>query len=525
MQGDSNIALLVLLRKWLPLFVFAGCLLSGVGFLLRGLSAIHDAEHSHRVPAALSAYDASLLRRPFSSCPQCVAPESFRVLSPVCIPTQFAERSNSDRHIYFFRCSLVVEQRCSEGGATLASEQQFIGELQGVTLAGSQTVFAAFGDEPEISFLTECTEHDESQVAIRYRFWFDLFDAGDYSLEVRLFLSGDGSLASQRSIVTLSDTDIGPEADCDQDNTMWRSVMLVDAPIGQQLLHLDPLPRAASPSAAELAAAHQIAETPPRQQRAALPLCRSYAGVLPGRWVEKRWQPLGCALRDPLRRSPAPLRYERIFLVGTSETRYLFDAICALRYPSTHRTELAHSTYRSRCGVFRFLSNCDDHGRFGKQACATECSNLNRTLAALPLSEEPLSSRDLVVYSCGLHQYRVSLSQRRAQYLEVRAALSSSEQAADWVVRTTNAVNFRRIRVRRYCWSYLTYTREREALMRNNLRAAAHARLLRELIPAEHLLDVYRITAPLWNQTKDHVHFQSWTYDALAALHLSLWER
>jgi hypothetical protein len=442
-------------------------------------------------------------------------------------------------------------------------EHQFVGEVRGVLAASGEEVVLAVEEQPRFEVVRS------AEVEARYHFHVVLYDAGTYHLEMRLFLAGP--LARRSVLLELSDAVIAPESDCDQANRFWREIMLVDLPIGRHRFRVDAEALAAAPAASgaslplcrcvlcsscsalsalvrlivvRASGLSRIASClclPPSDSRGATPksppVCafvpmsatRSlqnglthsrYADVVEGRWVGHDWRPAHCHL--PPQRRGAALRYGRIFLVGTSETRYLFDAICRYRFPSTQRAELAHATYRSDCGPFHFLSNCDDNGRFGKRACRHECANLNLTLSALHAAHGALAAGDLLVYSCGLHQYRVSAAERRAQYEAVRQVLVGLP-GADWVVRTTNAVNFRRVRVRRYCWSRVTYTREREALMRNNLRAHAHAQAAHQLFAPEHLLDVYRLTSALWNSTRDHVHFPPWTYDTLARLHLTLW--
>jgi len=213
-----------------------------------------------------------------------------------------------------------------------------------------------------------------------------------------------------------------------------------------------------------------------------------------------------------------------VILTGTSETRKLFGELCLLH--SGVMPTLEPGTAHSACGPFLFVSLCAREGRFVRESCLLECelSNLEATLAEVRLHAGELSARDLLVHCCGLHQYAVSHTHRRAQYLAWIARLA--QLPAAHLLRTTNAVNYRRASCTPNwpCSCPALDGHQREAALRNNVRVAAHAQLLRSLLPADdRLIDVYRITAPLWRRTMDAVHFPAWVYRSLAAAHLTLW--
>eukprot|EP00013_Stygamoeba_regulata_P013596 CAMPEP_0177677038 /NCGR_PEP_ID=MMETSP0447-20121125/28154_1 /TAXON_ID=0 /ORGANISM="Stygamoeba regulata, Strain BSH-02190019" /LENGTH=557 /DNA_ID=CAMNT_0019185731 /DNA_START=24 /DNA_END=1694 /DNA_ORIENTATION=+ len=480
-----------------------------------------------------------------SKCPSCLGPASFRLLPPHCAPhVENLSLETDHTSVEWYHCSVIVEQLASGSPPV---EHLFVAELSGLSLQGEE-VHAALGDQPRIEFVlsnnNSSSAADPNQAVLRYHFAFDLYDAGDYTLKMSLFLTGN--LANRRYIEELSSAQLAPRVSCEQESALWEQLKLSDSPIEpEQRFHLDPWTSApqttlsaehrdgthsaSSSSAApsSMTSTTSTSTSSASASSASLPRCTSYASVLPGRWVNMRWVPLRCSLL-PLpgdRESESesvpspPLRYDRIFLVGTSETRRLFGQLCT-RF--AHRVvDLYKDTSRSSCGPFEFVTLCGGPELFVKAGCHSECSNLKHTVDVIHRSSKPLTERDLVVYHCGLHEYQISLSERRDQYRALRDIFFSSDVPSEWLLRTTNAVNPRLATGPSQCPD--SNVHEREAVLRNNVRLAAHSAAMDEVIPTENLIDVYHLTAAIWSLSQDHVHYPYWVYDALAQVHLTVW--
>ena len=185
--------------------------------------------------------------------------------------------------------------------------------------------------------------------------------------------------------------------------------------------------------------------------------------------------------------------FQKIWIVGTSESRELFHHICSAI--SDTPPVLDKKTMHGQCGNIYFVNTC-------QWDCGCDFTPF--------FNSEPDLSRQLVSASCGLHSEYL----KDSSYLETSLhglsnwAHSLKTNQTKIQFRVTNAVNpFRTIP-------------EKYVIARNNFRYqmsrdVAVSTLLNSDV---HVMDAFRVTEPVFDLSADHVHYPTWVYDELARL-------
>lgn len=175
--------------------------------------------------------------------------------------------------------------------------------------------------------------------------------------------------------------------------------------------------------------------------------------------------------------------YTRLVLLGTSETRTLFRQMCEMY---EHPVLLNKTTVRVECGRITFFN-----------MCSIGCScDFKLAMETLQLD----SGNAIISASCGLHEEYMSDIATWAQTFETMtewASQYSTETGHLFQFRTANAIN-----PMKTIPSHLTFAR-------NNLRSKHWAQLALEVFFRKNIaiLDVYRLTEPIFWKSSDHVHY------------------
>ena len=191
----------------------------------------------------------------------------------------------------------------------------------------------------------------------------------------------------------------------------------------------------------------------------------------------------------------------KVWIVGTSETRHLFEHLCFAIQNATMLERLSMNTTFSQCQNFYFVSMCYEGGQCGCDFIPILLNNYESDL-----------SNQFVSATCGLHgEYLQGAEFWESQFLQMKdwaAVLNKNNSMFQF--RTTNAVNpFKTIP------SKLT-------IARNNVRTRSFRDMaLSTLVPANiPVLDVFEMTEAVYDQSGDHLHFPEWTYGEITRVFL-----
>lgn len=190
-------------------------------------------------------------------------------------------------------------------------------------------------------------------------------------------------------------------------------------------------------------------------------------------------------------------QFKNIWIVGTSESRRLFDHICSAIFSTTPILE--KTTMTSQCGNIHFVNTCQ-----------WDCG-CNFTAFFDSLGHD--RSGQFISVSCGLHSEYL----KGSSYLEVSLhALSDRAQRLKLnqtrvQFRVSNAVN-----------PFKTVP-QKLAIARNNFRYQMFRDMaLSTLLASDvHIIDAFRISEPVFDLSEDHVHFPPWVYGELARIFLN----
>jgi hypothetical protein len=194
--------------------------------------------------------------------------------------------------------------------------------------------------------------------------------------------------------------------------------------------------------------------------------------------------------------------YDKIWIVGTSESRNLFDQLCAaISKPGGGDipSPLDKKVMYSQCGSFYFVNMC-------QWGCG--CNFIPELLRM----EQDLSNQ-LISVSCGLHsEVLEDWSFYEKSFLDLRDWATRLQVNGTRIqYRTANAVNF------------LKTIPESNKFVRNNFRYNMFRnKAMRVFHPYDSVdvLDAFAVTEAIFDLSVDHVHFQAWVYRALSDLFL-----
>jgi hypothetical protein len=188
--------------------------------------------------------------------------------------------------------------------------------------------------------------------------------------------------------------------------------------------------------------------------------------------------------------------FRKIWIVGTSESRRLFDHICsAISNTSTDVAPLDKKTTYSQCGNVYFVNMCQWY-------CGCDFTPF--------LNSQPDLSEQLVSVSCGLHGEFL----KDSTYWE-----KTGHGLNDWAVRLKKNQTKLQFRVSNAVNPFKTIP-EKIRIARNNFRYQNFRDIaLSNLLGSDvHVIDAFRVTEPVFDLSEDHVHFPAWVYGELARM-------
>ena len=192
--------------------------------------------------------------------------------------------------------------------------------------------------------------------------------------------------------------------------------------------------------------------------------------------------------------------YRKIWIVGTSESRRLFDHVCAAISSKslTGITPLDKRTTHSRCKNMYFVNTC-------QWGCGCDFSPFFKS--------EPDLTRQFVSLSCGLH----------GEYLEGSHHLQTALYGVrEWAQRLEGNQTKIQFRVSNAVNPFKTAP-EKLTIARNNFRY----QMFRDVVLSSlrgsqiHVMDAFRATEAVFDLSEDHVHFPPWVYGELARIFLN----
>jgi len=190
-------------------------------------------------------------------------------------------------------------------------------------------------------------------------------------------------------------------------------------------------------------------------------------------------------------------RFKEIWIVGTSESRRLFDHICSAIFSTT--SILEKTTMTSQCGNIHYVNMC-------QWGCGCNFTTFFDSL------ESDRSGR-LISASCGLHSEYL----KGSSYLEV--SLRELSERAQRLKLNQTKVQFR---VSNAVNPFKTVP-QKLAIARNNFRYQMFRDVaLSTLLASDvHVMDAFRISEPVFDLSEDQVHFPPWVYGELARTFLN----
>lgn len=186
------------------------------------------------------------------------------------------------------------------------------------------------------------------------------------------------------------------------------------------------------------------------------------------------------------------IRYSRLVLIGTSETRRLFGEMCRVQQLTPDR-KLEPKTTFAECGPIKFVSNVG-------------CSFTDA------IDKMNLTSRSTFISaSCGLHgEYLDNINHWNMTLTSIKDwALAYQQRTKNaFQFRTSNAVN------------PLNTKPPHLALARNNIRSQKWSDMCQQVFGRDNIsiFDVYLFTKTIFWTATDHVHYNTLVYSGLAQL-------
>jgi len=186
-------------------------------------------------------------------------------------------------------------------------------------------------------------------------------------------------------------------------------------------------------------------------------------------------------------------QFRKIWIVGTSESRRLFDHICSAI--SNTQSVLNKTIMHGQCGNVYFVNTCQWY-------CGCDFTPF--------FDSQPDLAGQLISASCGLHPEYLKDSTYWGKTLQGLSnwALHLKTNQTRVQFRVPNAVNpFKTIP-------------EKYVIARNNfkyqmIRDVAVSTFLTSDV---HVMDAFRVTEAVFDLSEDHVHFPSWVYSELARI-------
>ena len=194
-------------------------------------------------------------------------------------------------------------------------------------------------------------------------------------------------------------------------------------------------------------------------------------------------------------------KYKKVWIVGTSESRHLFEHICFAIENTTGFKPLDKGDAFSQCHNFYYVSMCSEGGQCGCDFIPTLLNNYESDL-----------SHQFVSATCGLHQeYLQGAEWWETKFLQMKdwaAVLNKNNSMFQF--RTTNAVNpFKAVPPK--------LTIARNNVRTRSFRDMALSTLGLASIP---VLDAFEMTEAVFDQSADHVHYPEWIYAEIARVFL-----
>ena len=190
--------------------------------------------------------------------------------------------------------------------------------------------------------------------------------------------------------------------------------------------------------------------------------------------------------------------YRKIWIIGTSESRRLFDHVCAAI--SSNPADIAaldKRTTHSQCKNVYFVNTC-------QWGCGCDFRPFFESEADL--------TGQFVSLSCGLH----------GEYLEGSHHLQTALYGVrEWAQRLEGNQTQIQFRVSNAVNPFKTVPKKL-TIARNNFRY----QMFRDLVLSSfrgsqvHVMDAFRATEAVFDLSEDHVHFPPWVYGELARIFL-----
>lgn len=186
-------------------------------------------------------------------------------------------------------------------------------------------------------------------------------------------------------------------------------------------------------------------------------------------------------------------QFQKIWIVGTSESRQLFYHMCSAI--SDTPPVLDKTTMRGQCGNLYFINTCQWY-------CGCDFTPF--------LQSEPDLSGQLISASCGLHSEYLKDSNHLKTTLgglsDWALALKSNQTKVQF--RVSNAVN------------PLKTIPEKYVIARNNFRYHMFRDVAMSTLADSNVrvMDAFRVTEPVFDLSEDHVHYPPWVYGELARM-------
>lgn len=190
-------------------------------------------------------------------------------------------------------------------------------------------------------------------------------------------------------------------------------------------------------------------------------------------------------------------QFKKIWIVGTSESRRLFDHICSAIFSTTSILEKTAMT--SQCGNIHYVNTC-------QWDCGCNFTTFFDSL-------ESDRSGQFISASCGLHSEYL----KGSSYLQV--SLRELSDRAQRLKLNQTKVQFR---VSNAVNPFKTVP-QKLAIARNNFRYQMYRDTALSTLMASdvHVMDAFRISEPIFDLSEDHVHFPPWVYGELARTFLT----